>query len=85
MNEEGGSDSDLREKIMIKTGKSRSVDNTNLDRGGPKTYTGVKHWELASILNHLPMSDFSKPINSRSVRGNQIHDLTCIVVKPCAP
>jgi hypothetical protein len=31
----------------------------------------------------LPMSDFSKPINSRSVRGNQIHDLTCIVVKPC--
>ncbi len=68
---------------MRNTGKPRPVDNTNLDRGGPKAYTEIRHWELAMSWNHLPVSDFSKPINSRSVRGNQIHDLTCIVVKPC--
>lgn len=32
--------------LVRNTGRPRSVDNTNLDRGGPKTYTEIRHWEL---------------------------------------
>ena len=54
-NEEGGSNGNLRKRpdIWWETGKRRSVDNTNLDRGGPKTYTEVRHWELAMSWNYL--------------------------------